>query len=221
MQKPVLKDAPVAAPLKPAALEAEDSLPDDPGAPPPPEPFPYGWEENSLPEVAYPPAIPQAAPTLIAAGEGEQRDAPEEEQGSKRELRPPRGDLGEVGLDPPLAGSLTEPPLPPPADEPETPLPGYLVAPISGTASESVQMITVVMRSSGDKTRDVLRVRRIYGLVMSYPGNDRFAFHVFERGQGYLMEFPNFTTGYCSELVVKLQQVVGVENIRIEKITFQ
>ncbi len=100
-------------------------------------------------------------------------------------------------------------------------MPGYLVAPNSGTASESVQMITVVMRSSGDKTRDVLRVRRIYGLVMSYPGNDRFAFHVFERGQGYLMEFPNFTTGYCSELVVKLQQLVGVENIRIEKITFQ
>jgi hypothetical protein len=35
------------------------------------------------------------------------------------------------------------------------------------------------------------------------------------------MEFPNFTTGYCSELVVKLQQLVGAENIRIEKITFQ
>ena len=231
LQKPVLKDAPVAARREPTALEAEDSLPDDPGAPPPPEPFPYGWEENSLPEIAYPPAIPQAAPTLIraveplAAGEGEQRDAPEGEQGNKRELRPVRGDLGEVGLEQQGAGSILEPPPPAPPEEPkleaEAPLPGYLVAPNSGTASESVQMITVVMRSSGDKTRDVLRVRRIYGLVMSYPGNDRFAFHVFERGQGYLMEFPNFTTGYCSELVVKLQQLVGAENIRIEKITFQ
>jgi hypothetical protein len=105
--------------------------------------------------------------------------------------------------------------------EEEAPLPGYLVSPMTGAAAETIHMITVVMRSSGDKTRDVLRVRRIYGLVMSYPGNDRFAFHVFERGQGYLLEFPNFTTGYCSELVVKLQQLVGAENMRIEKITFQ
>ena len=58
-----------------------------------------------------------------------------------------------------------------------------------------MHMITVMVRSSGDKTRDVLRLRRIHGTIMSYPGNDRFALHVFERGRGYLLEFPNFTTG--------------------------
>ncbi len=44
-------------------------------------------------------------------------------------------------------------------------------------------MLTVVLRSTGDKTRDVLRIRRIHGVVSTNPGNDRFAIHVFEARQ--------------------------------------
>jgi hypothetical protein len=82
-------------------------------------------------------------------------------------------------------------------------------------------MITVVLRSTEDKTRDVLRIRRIHGTLMSYPGNDRFAFQVYERGRGYQVEFPNFTTGLCAELVSRLNLLLGSENVRVEKITFQ
>jgi hypothetical protein len=56
---------------------------------------------------------------------------------------------------------------------------------------------------------------------MSYPGNDRFAFQVFERGRGYLVEFPNFTTGYHPELISKLNLLVGADNVRVDPITFQ
>jgi hypothetical protein len=104
--------------------------------------------------------------------------------------------------------------------EPPIMLPPYLISPVPG-AGEQVRMITVVLRSSGDKTRDVLRLRRIHGTVMSYPGNDRFAFHVFERNRGYLLEFPNFTTGVCQELISRLQFLVGPDNVRVEPITFQ
>ncbi len=82
-------------------------------------------------------------------------------------------------------------------------------------------MITVLLRATGDKTRDVLRMRRIYGIASAYPGDDRLAFQVFERGRGYLVEFPNFTTGICSDLIAKLQFLVGSENVRVEAITFQ
>ena len=111
----------------------------------------------------------------------------------------------------------------PPDKAPERPimLPPYLVPPPVSSQAEQVQMVTCVLRSMGDKTRDVLRLRRIHGTVMSYPGNDRFAIHVFERGRGYLVEFPNFTTGVCPELVAKLQFLVGSENVRVEPITFQ
>ena len=100
-------------------------------------------------------------------------------------------------------------------------LPPFLVSPFPSTTSDDVHMITVLMRSSGDKTRDVLRMRRIHGLAMTYPGNDRFAFQVFEQGLGYLVEFPNFTTHLCPELLSSLQRLVGHENVRIDKITFQ
>jgi hypothetical protein len=100
-------------------------------------------------------------------------------------------------------------------------MPPYLVSPLASSSSDQVNMITVVLRSSGDKTRDVLRLRRIHGTVMSYPGYDRFAFQVYERGRGYIVEFPNFTTGLCPELIAKLNQLVGSENIRVEPILFQ
>jgi DNA polymerase-3 subunit alpha len=96
----------------------------------------------------------------------------------------------------------------------------YLVSPIRPEGGGSIYMITVVLRASGDKTRDVLRLRRIHGTIMSFPGNDRFAFHVFERGRGYLVEFPNFTTGMCNDLVSKLRMLVGTDNVRVDPITF-
>jgi DNA polymerase-3 subunit alpha len=81
-------------------------------------------------------------------------------------------------------------------------------------------MLTVVLRSSNDKTRDVLRLRRIHGIIMTYPGDDRFAIQVFEKGRGYLLEFPNSTTGITQELLDRLHGLVGVENIRVDVITF-
>ena len=96
----------------------------------------------------------------------------------------------------------------------------YILPPAGPPDGEPVHMITVVLRSTGDKTRDVLRMRRIYGLLSTFPGDDRFALHMFERGRGYLVEFPNFTTGYCPELISRLSFLVGADNIRVEPITF-
>jgi DNA polymerase III subunit alpha len=105
-------------------------------------------------------------------------------------------------------------------DSEQAALPPFILSPVSSDG-ESVNMITVVMRTSGDHTRDVLRMRRIHGIASSYPGSDRFAIHVFERNRGYLIEFPNLTTHLCSELITKLNVVVGSENVHIDPVTFQ
>ena len=81
-------------------------------------------------------------------------------------------------------------------------------------------MVRVVLRSSGDRARDILRIRRIYGMLISYPGTDRFAFYVIENGRGYLMEIPNDTTGLSEELSARLSNIVGVENVQVEPITY-
>ena len=82
-------------------------------------------------------------------------------------------------------------------------------------------MLTIYLRSSEDKVRDNLRIRQIYGTLIAFPGKDRFAFHVFERGRGYLIEFPNFTTGLCPDLLNRLRAFIPSEMLRIEAITFQ
>ena len=105
-------------------------------------------------------------------------------------------------------------------EEPLAERPTYLVSPVKPQSEGSVRMLTIVLRSTGDKTRDVLRLRRIHGIVTSYPGIDRFAFRVFERSRGYLLEFPNHTIGICAELSTRLSALLGPDQISIEPITF-
>ena len=100
-------------------------------------------------------------------------------------------------------------------------LPPYILSPLDAVDGEPVNMITILFRASGDIVRDNLRIRQIYGTLIAYPGKDRFAFHVFESGRGYLIEFPNFTSGLCQELINRLKSLVPAENLRIEPITFQ
>lgn len=111
----------------------------------------------------------------------------------------------------------TEPLLP----EIMAPLSLYTAPVITQRDGESVHMVTVILRASGDKTRDQLRMRRIYRIVFGYPGTDRFAFQVYEYNRGYRIEFPNLTTGWCPELIQKLNFLVGSENVKVEPILFQ
>jgi DNA polymerase-3 subunit alpha len=101
------------------------------------------------------------------------------------------------------------------------PLPPFIISPLPAADSDEVHMITILLRSSNDKIRDNLRIRQIYGTLIAYPGKDRFAFHVFERGHGYQIEFPNFTTQLCPDLLTRLKAFIPADQLRVEKITFQ
>jgi DNA polymerase-3 subunit alpha len=83
------------------------------------------------------------------------------------------------------------------------------------------QQITVILRSSGDKDHDRRRIKTLYGTLISFHGRDRFSFHIFEDGQGYLIDFPNDTTRVCAEALERLKKLMGEESWRVEEITFQ
>ncbi len=123
-------------------------------------------------------------------------------------------DGGEVGQPPPVDATGLAPTEPSRTEQSVSPsgFPPYILPPTLPKEAENVRMITIVLRPSGDNLRDNVRLRQIYGTLITYPGKDRFAFHVFEGGRGYRIEFPNFTTGLCPELL---------ENLRIEPLTFQ
>jgi hypothetical protein len=78
------------------------------------------------------------------------------------------------------------------------------------------QRITIALRATGDKKRDTLRMRRVHGLLNSYPGEDSFSFHVIESSRQYLLEFPSSSTGYCPELLDQLHELLGEGSVRVE-----
>ena len=85
----------------------------------------------------------------------------------------------------------------------------------------SPRMITVILRAEGDKDRSVRRLKRIHGTLVSFPGPDKFSFLMFEGGRRFLMEFPNDTTGICTELIRKLIELAGEGNVTVEPIKIQ
>ncbi len=80
-----------------------------------------------------------------------------------------------------------------------------------------LKMITVVIRANyNEGDVGTLRMKRVIGLMRSYHGRDHFELLIFEYGRPYQLDFPNDTTGYCSELLRRLQKMVGEENVQIK-----
>jgi DNA polymerase-3 subunit alpha len=82
-------------------------------------------------------------------------------------------------------------------------------------------IVTVVFKSTGDGRRDALRMRRVHGLLTSYPGQDRFVFNVYEASRRYHLEFPSSTTGYCPELHAQLLALLGEGAVQVEPLRIQ
>jgi DNA polymerase-3 subunit alpha len=82
---------------------------------------------------------------------------------------------------------------------------------------DEFRMVTVIMRSTlKEPDRGMMRIKRVVGLLRSYPGRDKFGLMIFENGKRFDMEFPNDTTGYCQELVRRLKDLVGEDNIQVK-----
>ena len=230
-QAPKAPPRPAARPLPgPARRVSEPPPPDNWGdGPPPPDAFPPDWraqevvpggfvlEGQNLPAVQAPKADPPvgSAPTEVE----EAVTQPDVELPSvvvTPSIEPTTSVAPALQAIEPAKIVLPEPPLL--TERAELP---YILSPAASYAGEDLHMITVVLRPGPDKVRDNLRLRQAYGILISYPGHDRFALQIFERGRGYRVEFPNFTTGLCPELMARLQGLVGGDSILVEPLTIQ
>ncbi len=243
---PMEKPAPLAAPKQAAEPSPNLDEWDDPDMPPPPDAFPAEWGEAfgvvlegptpapvpaAPPEpvavqaetppspVAEPPAE-VAAPAIAEPPSTPEPASQKEEPATEAEIETQTSPPAPAVVEPAPVASETV------ASEPETPAPEKILPPIvppmhTDDAPEDLHMITVILRPKGDKARDKLLLRRVFGIMISHPGVDRFAFHIFEHGRGHLLEFPNLTTGLSPELISEINLLVGADNVRIEPITFQ
>jgi hypothetical protein len=216
-----------AEPIRPAAASTEEDFPPEPDLFPPDlysELVPNGFviEGARLPSLAAQPSEVESAPAA-AVEEPESADPldwieiPALGGGAASEIPPT---LQETEIPPAMKESTPAAFL-----APIEPLTGPALTPYPADAQpivpSEVHLLTVTLRTCGDKVRDNLRLRQLFGKLIANPGQDRFAVLVFESGRGYHIEFPNFTTRAAPELIGELQRLVGVENVRLEPVVFQ
>jgi DNA polymerase-3 subunit alpha len=208
-----VKPAPTVAPIKKVS-EAPVNNDWDDDVPPPPDNFPAGWDEEWQPsfENAVIAAKPEPkgdnkpiAPRLTES------PSVESDVEDEKPVEVPREALSRqiVESNPVVTPAIVHTPsiYVPLVKEEDTKTPP--------------RQITVILRSTGDHERDKRRIKTIYGTLISFHGRDKFSFHIFENGKGYLMDFPGDTTRICPEMLARLQKLLGEESWRVEEITFQ
>ena len=80
--------------------------------------------------------------------------------------------------------------------------------------------LVITLMPCGDKDRDVRRLRRIHGVLVSRPGKDCFAFRVFENDRYYMLDFPSDSTRLTDLLINKLISMMGDNNIDISPVIY-
>ncbi len=201
-------DSPRPAPVPPArrvtepapAYAADDepvSAPADGDVPPPPEAFPPGWDEIAMD------ARPE--PVLAATQPTADSPAPTKREPARAAVvaAGPSGALEALGEIPPVKLLPIHSPI------------------RDAEVEHPPSLITVLLRPTGDEARDRRRLKNIYGVLISFPGRDRFSLQIFEDGRGHLIDFPNDTTRICPEMLERLKKQLGDEHWRIEEITYQ
>ena len=186
-------DLPQAASPSVEETDAPPPEPDDWHLAPPPEEF-------GLFQLKSPPAENNTPQPAIKAPEViREKAAPSATVDPTSEVIP---------LKPPAAEAIAKPPV--------IMAPEFRSPYLSGGSKKNKQLITVTLKSSDEKDRDVRRMRRVHGLLNSFPGEDRYCFLIFEQGRRHLLDFPNDTTAANSELLDKLVELVGSDNVQVE-----
>jgi DNA polymerase-3 subunit alpha len=192
------------------AESANDYIPnpdDDPeDMPPPPEAFPPDWENNwTAPEKAL---ASSPAPDETGDPEGEKVEAVVSESVAAAPVDAQAAEPDDLTTR--EAQPATLPPIAPPQLLAET-----------ADDGGAPRIITILMRPCGDLERDRRRIKHVYGILISYPGKDRFSFQIFENSRGHLIDFPNDSTRICAEMLARLHRLMGEESWRIEEIKYQ
>lgn len=172
---------------------------------------------DEAPGFAAPPtaAIPPEPPYVAPATAGAAPDAPAlvprlvEQSASPRPATPPPQPPARVAPPPyrPVNGANGEG------------RPAWVVDDADQPPAEPVEpapqpgLVIVRFQRSGDTERDRRRLMRVHGLLVEFPGVDRFRIVLCGQGNEVALDFPNHTTGYTEMLAAELRALQGIEVI--------
>jgi hypothetical protein len=75
--------------------------------------------------------------------------------------------------------------------------------------------VNIILRRTGDLTRDTQRARRAYSLLQSHPGGDQFTFIVVDDKRRVMIDFPGSSIGYTPDLAQSLAEVLGQDAVQV------
>jgi DNA-directed DNA polymerase III PolC len=67
-----------------------------------------------------------------------------------------------------------------------------------------------------DQKKDQSRLRRVYEILTSFPGDDRFIIVIHDSDDEYELEFPQNTTAYSDKLVAYLSKWIDVDRLELQ-----
>lgn len=94
--------------------------------------------------------------------------------------------------------------------------PSLIAEPMPPSPYTTGRVLVVRLLGSGTPERDKRRLKQVYGLLTSVPGDDRFALECKENGSSFRFEFPNSTTFISDALIRELSGMVGEDNVYLE-----
>jgi hypothetical protein len=162
------------------------------------------WALDYDEETGEPPHLPEEPePELVAAvAPATQGGAAVPTPAVVPQIRP---DIRPLSLDAPPAWM----------DDDESDLPDSTPPP-DAPPSQPERWLMIYFHRSDDPDKDRRRLTRLHGILISYPGQDRFTIVIEDGRQSLKMEFPNHTTAYCEDLHRDLLAVIGDEsNIQV------
>ena len=87
---------------------------------------------------------------------------------------------------------------------------------MGAAAGQPPRLVVISIEGTHDKERDKRRMKRLHGLLTSYPGDDQFEFSVHDYDErSYQLRFPNDTTGFCPDLERLLYELLGPEAVAV------
>ena len=189
----------------PPVRDMDDSFFDD--MPPPPEAFPDDWDEISYEVDFLEPTWSDVLPPMPEySGEGKYADGYSPAANianAEPAAAPSQADAERVNAERLEEIRRIMPPL----------IPQETLQ-----AERAPRLITVSLRPNGNLDRDKRRLKNIHGVLISFPGKDRFSLQIFEGEKGHLIDFPNDSTRICPEMLTRLKTVLGDENWRVEEV---
>ncbi|PKB73481.1 MAG: DNA polymerase III subunit alpha [SAR202 cluster bacterium Io17-Chloro-G7] len=67
-----------------------------------------------------------------------------------------------------------------------------------------------------DALSDTQLLREVIGVILDYPGKDRVNLNIYTGGRRVVMELPVVSTGYCQDLQVRLESLLGPGTVSLE-----